>query len=357
MRLGMEGKNKKKGKILEKSYEWLWDFIEKKNSVVTSPKYYIDKVTGQQREIDVYIEKFNEDGEQIETIMVECRNRNRVEDVTWVEQVVTKKNDLEIDRAIMVTTSSFTEPAKRKANHYEIELERSSPLTSNFIEEKKKDLNGTIHFAFMECTSINVTTDKGKYNHDYLDKFTDVKNYVKSFINDYSERTLVNHIWQAHNEYPDFFKDINNSLEIKQSLTPKKSSFIFINLTKDSIDKIGELKKITFIIKIKPIIISFPITRFITIFDDEKIKIKSNKRHKSEYENEEFRLVFQFHKDELLFNITLKKSFKYCKFIEFNYTVYALLDNIDPNKTSFKLNNHHPEDFKGEIYFDTIWKN
>lgn len=119
--------------------------------------------------------------------MVECRNRKNVQDVTWVEQVVTKRNDLNIDRAIMVTTSSFTEPAKIKAKHYGIEVERASSQSEDFIKLQQEKLKGKAQFIFMECTSLLIYSEKGIFNSAQLKNFPQIRKYLKQQILDFSK--------------------------------------------------------------------------------------------------------------------------------------------------------------------------
>lgn len=68
-------KNKEKGRILEQNYKWLWELGVNKNCIITTNKYYKDSVTGEDRELDVFIENYDDKGNLINTTMVECRNR------------------------------------------------------------------------------------------------------------------------------------------------------------------------------------------------------------------------------------------------------------------------------------------
>jgi hypothetical protein len=82
---------------------------------IRSPDQIKDVVTGRMREVDISIRC------KIGTFefltIIENRNRKNVDDVTWVEQVKTKKEDLRAEKALMVTTSGFTAPAIKKAKH------------------------------------------------------------------------------------------------------------------------------------------------------------------------------------------------------------------------------------------------
>lgn len=348
---------KKKGKILEKNYEWLWNLGVNKNCIITSPKFYEDKVTGEQREIDVFIEVLNTDGTTKEKIMVECRNREKVQDVTWVEQVVTKRNDLDIDKAIMVTSSSFTGPAKIKAKHYGIEIERASSQSNEFMEEQRKNCTGKANFIFMNCNSIMIFTKKGYFNDSQLKDNIPIQKYIKSQIELFSQSEyFVKELQenQLSKNYSNFFDNENNSIESTFSFVPQKNILPIIN-SNNFENNIGEIERISFSIKVSPKFISFPLSRVITIFDDEVLdKTKTNKRHKSSYENNKIKITFQIHEDRMYNNITLKNPNVYWRFIGIDITLYALLGNVDSDKVEFEIKNN-PKDIFGSISFNNVF--
>lgn len=80
---------------------------------VQSPARVPDRDTGEPREIDVGIWRQAEQGEIF--IAVECRHRTAVQDVTWIEQLIAKKDSIGADLLIAVTSSAFTSPATVKA--------------------------------------------------------------------------------------------------------------------------------------------------------------------------------------------------------------------------------------------------
>lgn len=85
---------------------------------ITHDKRVEDKVTGGLRQIDVWIS--GKLGSHTINVMIECRNREKVEDVTWVEQVKTKRDDVRADKAVIISSNSFSNPAMIKAKHYNI---------------------------------------------------------------------------------------------------------------------------------------------------------------------------------------------------------------------------------------------
>lgn len=85
---------------------------------VTESMYLKDQATGDQREVDVVVES-ETDGHNWLT-SIECRDRGRVADVSWVEAMLGKHRDLPTDDLILVSHNGFTPQALRKAAHYHI---------------------------------------------------------------------------------------------------------------------------------------------------------------------------------------------------------------------------------------------
>lgn len=104
------------GRDLERLVAVLEELLRPEGLLVRSPDRLRDTVTGGLREVDVSI-RASEDGTVI--AICECRDRAAAEDVTWVEQVVTKARDLEgSPPAVLVSSSGFSAPAREKAGAY-----------------------------------------------------------------------------------------------------------------------------------------------------------------------------------------------------------------------------------------------
>lgn len=121
----------------------------------------------------------------------------------------------------------------------------------------------------------------------------------------------------------------------------------------DNIEEIGKIKKVVFSLTIKPRVIEFPLVKVITIFDADRKESKTNKRHKSSYENSDIKVTFQIHEDKMYNEITLKKPKKYWRYCGGIITLYALLGNVNNEKVVFNITNSH-EEILGEIYFGNI---
>jgi hypothetical protein len=94
--------------------------------VVTSPDHLPGRNSGVDREVDVTIRA--RVGSSDVLVIFECRDRASSEDVTWPEQVRTKREDVGADKAVIVSTSGFSGAARRTARAYGIELRTLSEL-------------------------------------------------------------------------------------------------------------------------------------------------------------------------------------------------------------------------------------
>lgn len=109
------------GKETEELVEALEASVGKEDGVeVKSPDYIPDRDTGEPREVDVAVRI--KSGSHRILIILECRDRQGAQDVTWIEQLATKRASVGADKAIAVSTSGFTGPAQKKAVACMVEL-------------------------------------------------------------------------------------------------------------------------------------------------------------------------------------------------------------------------------------------
>jgi hypothetical protein len=87
---------------------------------VNSPDQCPDKLTGQLREVDGSIRY--KIGTCPILVTIGCRNRSRVEDVTWIEQLAEKKRSIEASMTLAVSSSGFSSAAINKALAVGIEI-------------------------------------------------------------------------------------------------------------------------------------------------------------------------------------------------------------------------------------------
>jgi hypothetical protein len=94
----------------------------------------------QQRQIDVSIKR---DGK---LTLVECRDRQSPQDVTWIEELIGRRASLKADTTIAVSSSGFTVGALQKAKAYGIIVHDLRRLTDLEIKAWGGQIALTLHF-------------------------------------------------------------------------------------------------------------------------------------------------------------------------------------------------------------------
>jgi len=122
----------RQGRDFEKLVALLESCLIPEGAEIKSPDYIVDKVTGASREVDISIRKTI--GSIPILIIIECRDRNQVEDVRWVEQVAQKRNDLNASKAVAVSKSGFTKNAITKAHFLNIETRQLNQVTESEVK-------------------------------------------------------------------------------------------------------------------------------------------------------------------------------------------------------------------------------
>lgn len=100
---------------------------------VKSPDRIRCKVTGRLREVDASIRAGV--GTASVLITVECRKRRPKQDVTWIEQLATKKASIGASHTLAVSSSGFSDEAKALASHHGIDLRRVSDVSAAEINK------------------------------------------------------------------------------------------------------------------------------------------------------------------------------------------------------------------------------
>lgn len=128
-------------------------------AVVKSPDYIRGSVTGELREVDASI-RTQRDGPPIRVL--ECRDRAKVEDVMWIEQLVTKSHDHGVPTTA-VSSAGFSKSAVEKANHYGIETRLISDVTQDEMIDwvKIKEVVHTIYFPVLETVNLEIYGEGG----------------------------------------------------------------------------------------------------------------------------------------------------------------------------------------------------
>jgi hypothetical protein len=121
----------REGRDLERLVALIEEAVGPEGAEVKSPDFIEDRVTGERREVDVSIR--TRVGTSQVLIVIECRDRNSVQDVTWIEQVEQKCRDLKASKVIAVSAKGFSEAALKKAAFSGIETRRMDEISPELI--------------------------------------------------------------------------------------------------------------------------------------------------------------------------------------------------------------------------------
>lgn len=108
------------GRELERFVAFLEKVLGSDNVKIKSPDYLMGKLSESQREVDVSIR--GKIGSSEIFVIAECRDRKDTEDVRWIEQIATKRNEVGADKAIAVSSFGFTDGAIKMAKKLGIRL-------------------------------------------------------------------------------------------------------------------------------------------------------------------------------------------------------------------------------------------
>ena len=122
----------RRGRELERLVSILEGGFPSSDVVIKSPDHIEDKITGNKREVDVSIR--GKMGSHNILIVLECHDHKYRDDVTWIEQLQTKTEDLNANKVIAVSSSGFSEPAETKAKHYGIEVRTIDEISNEDLD-------------------------------------------------------------------------------------------------------------------------------------------------------------------------------------------------------------------------------
>jgi hypothetical protein len=134
----------RKGRDLEKLIALLEMHLGKEGIKVTSPDYIQGRKSKSWREVDISLR--SQIGSSDILVIVECRDRQGTEDVTWIEQLASKSEDVGADKAVAVSSTGFTSGAINLATAKNIELRTLEEIDLHEI---------LLWFCFKEITCFN----------------------------------------------------------------------------------------------------------------------------------------------------------------------------------------------------------
>ena len=116
---------------------------------VKSPDRIRCRTTGRLREVDASIR--TKVGSSEVLVTVECRKRRATQNVTWIEQLATKKEAIGASRTIAVAFKSFSEEAMVIAESHGIDLRVLSDITDAEMQAWALPLPSSVVHVYKQC--------------------------------------------------------------------------------------------------------------------------------------------------------------------------------------------------------------
>jgi len=110
----------KRSNLFQRIVHALYEALKPAGGTVTESAQVLEATSGAPREVDILAETAAY-GTPVR-IAVEVRGRAKTDDVQWIDALVGKYRDLNIDKVVAVSASGFSEAARRKAASARIQL-------------------------------------------------------------------------------------------------------------------------------------------------------------------------------------------------------------------------------------------
>lgn len=121
----------RKGRALEQLVAELERVLGPTDVTIQSPEFIIGRNSGKRREVDVSLR--TKIGSSAMFVMIECRDRQGRQDVTWIEQVAMKQEDVGANKAVAVCPDGFTKGARQLAAAKGIDLRTIATVTDREV--------------------------------------------------------------------------------------------------------------------------------------------------------------------------------------------------------------------------------
>ena len=307
----------RQGGEFELAYADMYE-LDKEKYKVESPGHIKDKITGADREVDVLI-KFKDEIGNDRSIVVECRDRKNGEDVTSIEQLIQKKEDMEVDIYVISTLYKFTPNAIKKALHYGVIIETAEMINKEKIDKLDKEFFYDVFYIIPSITKLVFLSDSNKIitfkelikNINIIDrqKLTYELNYL--LLANYDFNKVLEQIDIKPEDYfknnKNYWCSFNNTLGLTDN--------------KPEIFRKFNIKSITYSIEIKPFRLSLPINKSLSTFE---VGEKKNKAFKVIFGNDEDNVTIGYLDDKKVIAKMHLKLRKYHRVVGGNMSVNTI---------------------------------
>jgi len=240
----------RKGRELEELVATLEKGLSGTGIKITSPDHIEDKTTKEtKREVDISL-KGNVGSCEI-LVIIECRDHKQRQDIKWIEQIATKKDDINANKAIAVSSSGFTKAAKDKARAKNIELRTLTEIDPNEIIgwfQAKKLTAYCLNYALIEVFFVlNGSIDDSQTEgfQKFIKSFSGTSlNYVKILVDPEIDDilSLDDCISRRSDRIIEDFKPTNEKKIVEFNIIPQNEEAGFFIKTQDESIRLKQIK-------------------------------------------------------------------------------------------------------------------
>jgi hypothetical protein len=232
-------------------------------------QYLPDSITGQQRQVDATI-RFTA-GPLPVLITIESRDRTSTEDVTWIEQLATKRHDIGAFKTIAVSSTGFSKPAIAKAKVYGIEIRTVAEITDDDIKGWLKTL--TLNLLKRDCAFGGLEVEL--YDKDPALQMDTAM--LDTFQNDQWGATIFQrknqipvslggmlHDWERHGHSPWKHVPVDGKTHTEKFQQPVGQNLLFLQTSKG----LADIKHLSLTMKLRLEQIAIKASRILEYADD-----------------------------------------------------------------------------------------
>lgn len=236
----------------------------------------------------------------------------------WIEQLKTKREDLELDYIIAITTNKFTSGAIKKARYHGIIIEEAEYFDKSILNTISEDFMVDLFFMRYEVIELKFLLDnKTMTLKEILSSIQLTKQYeLLNFLNkDFYYSLEPNKIIEAAKfDTNTFFKYTDNSFIIE------KAEAWFDERSPQIIKELG-IKRLFIKVKMIPFKTSLPLNKSLSVFE---VDPKKNKKYCAYFgSDEEYVKIGYLDNEKVINNIKLKKR-KYYRHIGGNMKINTI---------------------------------
>lgn len=140
----------RKGRFLEILVKYLQEFLGPEGIAATSPEEFYDEYGNKIGEIDVTLR--GDFGSSKIFVGIECRDQpsHGPQGRGWIREIIGKRDDLNVDKMIAVSTTRFTQPAIDLANSSRVDLLTIESKDESDVNHNLRNWFETLTFVWVE---------------------------------------------------------------------------------------------------------------------------------------------------------------------------------------------------------------